>query len=138
MRIRPIRLLAIATALSLPFVLGCGGAKTYPVEGIVVYKDGTPVTGGIVTFELVGDGPAKECARGEIGPDGTFQLRTFARNDGALAGKHRVIVAPPPALGKSASPTESIHPRFANYDTSGLQFTVTSGKNHFRIEVERP
>ncbi len=73
--------------------VGCtgGSTSTYPTHGIVRFPDGKLLREGTVEFELV-DGGDSATATGEIGPDGSFVLGTFAADDGAIAGKHRAAV----------------------------------------------
>jgi hypothetical protein len=68
---------------------GCGrGPETVPVTGKVLYN-GQPLPFGSVTFQP----PSGQPARGEIRADGTFELSTFRRGDGAVVGKHKVKIA---------------------------------------------
>ena len=134
----------VAVAVSVA-VAGCdsGRPATYPVEGKVVFPDGTPLTGGMVEFEFVGGEGNPLNARGRIEEDGTFCLSTFEAGDGALAGEHRAIVRPPaPDYSPRKSgplPKRIIDPRFERYGTSDLRFTVKEGKNDFiTIQVARP
>jgi hypothetical protein len=116
---------------------GCGSGGTYPVQGKVVFQDGTPLKGGIVVFESVDH--AHIIARGDIAPDGTFELGTKKPGDGALAGKHRVLVAPLlPSNVKESKGPRPIHPRFENFETSKLVLTVEKRDNDFTIHVEKP
>jgi hypothetical protein len=132
--------------LVLAGVLGCGsGPKLYPVQGKVVYPDGSPMKGGAVIFEPV-DSSVKVSARGYIdNEDGSFTLTTVKEGDGAPAGAFRVMVrgktiphgrgADPEAI-KTWEP--QVHPRFQDIKTSGLEFTVEPKKNEFVITVEKP
>src|SRR5262245_7769362 len=128
------------TALVL-LAAGCGGHKVYPVQGKVVFKDGTPLTGGWVVFEPL-DPNVKVSAIGDIESDGTFRLGTDGKTDGAMAGRYRVIVSPP----RTSNPDEKapeppiIHPRYRSLHTSPLEVQVTSDKNanSFTLEIERP
>src|SRR5687767_10062189 len=72
---------------------GCGtkGLVTYPVEGRVVFADGTPLPGGTIEFESL-EGQPQVNARGSIESDGTFRLVTPPDREGAVAGAHRVLV----------------------------------------------
>src|SRR5215207_8354383 len=82
--------------LAVLLVAGCAsGKRLYPVEGTVVYEDGTPATdlaGGTVSLEADED---KSNAAGEIQKDGSFRIRTPLGKDGAPAGAYRVLVQPP-------------------------------------------
>ena len=125
---------------------GCnrGQEPTYPAGGKLVFPDGEPLTSGSVSFRSL-DGSKPYSARGMIQPDGTFKLTTFAPDDGAVEGRHEaVVVAPPPHIRPDVADTPRIprpvDPRFSNYDTSGLEFTVTrdARKNQFTIQVTIP
>ena len=97
---RPGRLLwALLAATVLAGLGGCRKGvdlpRTYPVKGKVVYKDGTPLAGGMVDFRPTGQ--AAGSVSGQIGSDGTFTLTT--RTDqgaapGAPEGQYRVTVMP--------------------------------------------
>jgi hypothetical protein len=125
--------------LLLPGVVGCG-VRLYPVRGQVTFPDGKPLTEGMVVFESTGQEKAST-ARGEIRPDGSYELGTHKPGDGALAGKYRVLVAPksdPNAVDKPSKPPP-IEPRYTQFATSGLEFEVTAaGPNEFPIRVTRP
>jgi hypothetical protein len=119
-------------------VLGCGGQRLYPVKGKVVFKDGAPLTGGMVVFEMA-DPEIKVSASGPIRADGTFELGTNRAGDGVLAGKYRVLVVPPlpPRLEERNPPPPPIHARFGKFDTSGLEFVVGPDQIDFTIIVEK-
>jgi len=83
-------------------------------------------------------------ARGAVGSDGTFVLSTFGDGDGAVVGKHRVLVRAQRQKFDDIEgnwdfiPEPVIHPRFESYENSGLEFTVAEGDNEFRVVVQRP
>src|SRR6476469_6411573 len=87
-------------AVAVLLAAGCSaGSGIYPVEGQVVYADGSPATelkGYMVEFQLIDgtlDGrPAS--ATGEIDGEGKFRLTTRTAFDGAVAGRHKVILTP--------------------------------------------
>jgi len=121
---------------------GCGSGDrvaTYPVTGEVVFPDGSPLRGGSILFNS--QQHAKLTARGQIQTDGTFELRTYAPGDGAVAGPHQVAILPPRQQSDSdevgfQSPIDT---DFANPRRSGIVCQVkTEGPNHFRIEVKPP
>ena len=137
------RALTVSTLLLLTFA-GCGEGlpPTYPVEGRVVLPDGKPLSGGLVEFQSIGGEGMSVNASGTIGADGSFRLTTYKEDDGAVAGRHRAIVRPPREdldiedAATAGRPEPIIDPRFENYDTSGLEFTVKEGANRFTIPVE--
>lgn len=130
---------------------GCGGAglKTYSVEGRVVYDDGSPVQGGIVSFETdqgnAADGePATINATGTVEPDGSFRLITNRQFEGAVVGVHRIAVSEAPSTGsdfdamqKSSRKQPVIPRKYASFDTSGLTATVEPKANSITITVKR-
>src|SRR5262245_45613884 len=114
---------------------GCGSQTLFPVSGKVTYKDGKPVTAGLVIFEPVVQKPS---ARGEIQADGSFQLGTHQDNEGAVEGEYKVLIAPPPLPEEGKRLRSPIHPKYQNLESTPLKFTVTRDrdKNTFHIEVE--
>ncbi len=126
--------------LFAPFLAGCGG-NIHPVEGEVVWKDGSPareLEGSHVVFDL----PEKQTsARGIIQADGTFRLTTTKPNDGALAGDHKVfIIETRKQLGgpdSTAIAPGVMDVRFFDPKTSGLEVSVKPGNNKFTLKVER-
>jgi hypothetical protein len=131
-----------AVGLALTGAAGCGGTHLYPVRGTVAFKDGAPITplvGGQVVFEPLEPG-AKESARGEIQPDGTFRLGTYQNGDGAPPGQYQVLVMPPapsPSDEKRPKP-QVMQRRYQRPNETPLKFTVTRGDNEYPITVERP
>ncbi len=148
--------IAARLAVVLPLlVTGCdNNPQTYPAGGTVKYRDGTPLAGGRLEFQLDGAALAPT-ARGMIGPEREFRLSTFGETDGALPGQHRVMIVPPAVpqaedweeeflKSGAGRPTPSsigpqLHPRYRSFESSGLSFIVTTSKkeNHFQIVVEK-
>jgi len=115
---------------------GCGSKlKTYPVRGKVHFSDGQPFPGGIVIFVSRDTGIQ---SRARIQQDGTYELGTLSKDDGSVAGLHRVAVQPL-VRGPGMGTDNPIARRFQSSSTSGLEFNVrTDGPNDFDIEVELP
>lgn len=138
---RPTRSL-LSIALLFVAMLGCsdGNPKTYDVHGVVRFPDGMPLTSGTIEFESLGNEKSFR-AISEISADGTFELGTFSMDDGAVEGRHRAIVLANHEIGTGEErpgklePTK-LHPRFADYSTSGLEFEVKPGENEFTVSVE--
>src|SRR5262245_63989625 len=97
----PWVLLSVA-GLILTMAAGCG-PSLYPVEGKVTLEDGNPMPSGIVSFEMQ-EGEKLVMARGTIAGDGSYRLGTYKAGDGALPGKYRVLVAPPPTSSGDPRP----------------------------------
>src|SRR5947209_3838508 len=85
MRTRGVPLFALLAVT----LAGCGKGVS-PVQGVVTLE-GTPVAGATVLFMPDGQDEGRP-ATGFTSPDGTFRLTTFRPDDGALAGKYRVLV----------------------------------------------
>jgi hypothetical protein len=131
-------LVALLTTLALTGAAGCG-AKKYPVEGKVVWTDGSPakeLAGGMVVFEST---EAPRSARGEVKEDGSFRLTTESPDDGLLPGHYRVLVSQhrPEPDGITRPPPPPMDPRFEDFKTSGLEFTIEPKKNDVVLKVDR-
>jgi hypothetical protein len=99
-------------------------ADLVPVRGRVYYR-GQPLAGGTIVFTPdPGRGGAGPLARAEIGPDGTYALRTGAR-PGAVAGWHTVTVAG--ARGKDKRPP-ALPRRYSDPELSGQSAEVKPGQ----------
>jgi hypothetical protein len=111
---------------------------TYPAGGTVVFQDGTPVTFGSVEFYHAGHDLT---SRGTIQPDGSFQLGTYAEDDGAPAGEHQVVVTqlivPAEAGITPRDHGRHVAQKYARYETSNLRLQVTpGGSSSLRIVVQ--
>jgi len=127
--------------LILALLAGCSGqSNTYLVHGMVVYPDGKPLTRGTVEFEATYEGK-QITASAEIAPDGTFQLGTYVPNDGAVAGLHRVAVIADFDIATGWErpgmiPPLTLHPRYRDFSTSGLEFDIKPQTNNILVEVD--
>lgn len=130
------RHLMLFAGLSLVAV-GCGPQK-YPVRGSVNLEDGKPLEKGLIVFERVEGGPPLT-ARGDIRPDGRFELSTEQPGDGVPTGKYRVSLNP---LDTSDVPDEKkvlpFDVKYLNQKTSELEFVVEAGPNEFPIKLSKP
>jgi hypothetical protein len=125
---------------------GLDRRPTVPVSG-VVRAGGRPAAGARVVFTPAGGASAERPgAWGEVGPDGTFRLTTYAAGDGAVAGEYVVTVVwpgaarPRPPAGEDGrvggeDGTDADAPagpdptagRYADPKTSPLRRTVSAG-----------
>lgn len=124
-------------------IAGCHrGPTLVPVRGKVVY-DGKALEFGSITFQPA-SGPQ---ARGEIQPDGSFQLSTLSLNDGVIPGAHKVKIAcydsQNPQVAKAAGERGLgkllIPQKYTTFNTSGLTADVSeSGNEPFVFELSGP
>ena len=120
---------------------GCGSRfkptppKVYPVKGKILLANGEPVAGGIIKFHPKTKLGAE--ASGEIGPDGSFELTTIVKNDGALPGSYTVSVDPYFKGGRpSKVPASRVPPKFLAPATSGVTAEVEAKDNDLKIELK--
>lgn len=132
------------TALGLAFLVtlaaGCGGegvAPTAEVTGTVTYK-GAPLENVNVVFTPANGRPAT----GTTDAEGKFTLSTFASDDGAVPGEHRVAITstaipPMPGTPEAAKPQKKLFPaRYSDPAKSGLTAAVKEGEaNEFKFEL---
>ncbi len=121
---------------------GCGSGRlpTAPVEGKVLYN-GEPLRFGSVMFQP-DSGPI---ARGAINSDGTFELSTYTRGDGAVIGKHRVRIAcfedqgpeadTPDLSGEPGIGKPLIPRKYTRSSTSGLSVEVKQSNEPLVFEL---
>jgi hypothetical protein len=84
------------------------------------------------------DGGAPVTARGEIQPDGRFELSTDKIGDGVPPGKYRVLINP---MDLSDIPDEKknlpFDIKYLKFATSGLEYEVKDGANDLAIKLDR-
>lgn len=128
---------AAVLVLFLALATGCGkGPKTAVVRGTVTYK-GKPVPNGTVNF-VPASGPS---ATGEIGSDGSFQLTTFRKGDGAVLGEHKVVIV---AMQKNDPNVEAFTPlpppivpiKYTSLATTDLKAEVKDQENTINFDLK--
>ncbi len=137
--IQPWMQIVLLSAAVSVVVGGCNrGPAMAPVSGKVTYK-GQPLKHGNVLFQPSVGPPAK----GEIGPDGSYTLSTYKKNDGAVLGKHRVQVICVDPRAKPANPDEEtpsakslIPEKYSNYVTSEITVEVVKGGGPYPIDLK--
>jgi hypothetical protein len=72
-------------------IAGCGGARTTPVEGVVLL-DGKPLAGASIQFVPQEKGRQ---ATAETDASGQFAMSTLQPRDGVLPGTYKVVISPP-------------------------------------------
>src|SRR5205085_8237455 len=129
-----------AAAFLLLVAPGCDKANStlYPVHGKVTLADGQPLAKGMVIFERR-DGGGVITARGDLKPDGTFQLGTNKPGDGAPTGKYRVLIKP---ADISDVPDEErtlpFDNKYLKFETSGLTFEVKAAPLDVAMKLDLP
>jgi hypothetical protein len=131
--------------------LGCSGGdewtrnrpKVFPTQGIVKL-DGKPLGNATVIFHSASHSLS---AQGTTGDDGRFVLTTFEQGDGAVEGKHKVVVTKrtyeevktrfhtPEEPSIALVPKELLPKRYADARTTTIEMDVTNKKNDLSIEV---
>ena len=142
----PHALMAVACLVG---TIGCGreATPTYDVVGKLTYVDSEQTVPG-AGVELRPLCPLEDGRRvsivGVVKEDGSFELSTFKMADGAIAGKHVVMLSePPPSAGYDwdleGQPRAYIPKKYKTFSTSGITFEVTPhGENRLQIEIEKP
>ena len=113
--------------------VGCSGNKR--LVGKVTFDDGEPAPNGMVIFRT-----DTFVSKGEIQPDGSYQLGSERENNGIPPGEYQVYVtsiSKPPPPGAMGMPTPLCDPKYENPDTSGLTCKIPAPGNRFDITVER-
>jgi hypothetical protein len=130
----PAARLAAGCVIGLAVLTGCsgGGAKTYRVQGKVELKDGDVelLRGSHIEFKHDSDELLRPS--GKIAAGGGFTVETLHQGkvlSGAPEGKYkaRIILGDQSDEGVPKRQGNPIHPRFLDFETSGLSVTVPSG-----------
>ena len=130
-----------STSAFIVLMIALAGCSNSGLESEVSGKvslDGQPGGPGAIVFAPI-DGQTNP-ADGAIQLDGSYYLKT-SREVGLKAGKYRVSVSvfdqPEVKLGeRSMVPAKLVTPqRYADTETSGLEYTVEPGKNNIDIEL---
>jgi hypothetical protein len=108
---------------------------THPVLGQAFFE-GVPIPGAEVKLQPVKGGKGA-MAYGQVGPDGSFTLSTYTRNDGAAAGEYTVTVVwqPKDAWGKAK--LNQLPARYATAATCGLKADIQAGRNELVLELTK-
>jgi hypothetical protein len=117
--------------LSVALLAGCGDGrpKRVPISGQVLI-DGKPLDFGFIQF-MPENARASDC---NLDSNGRFTLSCFGQNDGAVPGKHIVVVS----AGETLSPTKTrwhAPKKYADYRTSGLTQEITDANENLTINI---
>ena len=121
---------------------GCGGdrLKTAVVRGTVTYN-GRPVPHGTISF-IPASGPS---ATGELQPDGSYTLTTYRKGDGAVPGRHTVVIVAMQDMSdrlpeqRNPLPPPIVPVRYTSLATSDLRAEVKDEENmvNFSLRDEK-
>jgi hypothetical protein len=123
-------------AVIVVLVVGCSASmppppKTSPARGKIVGTAGEPLQYVVVNLEPLNQ-TAGGPAQGVVKENGTFVLRTFHPEDGALPGKYKVWLEPSPMAPKKASP---IPAKYQSPEESDVTVLITEGDNDLSIKL---
>jgi hypothetical protein len=104
---------------------GCSGRPWAPVAGKVTLN-GIPLSGGevLLASDPSNDPPIKAIPKGNIGPDGSYELFTAGRK-GAPVGLYRAVVMGGEAPSKKG-PSAGVPQVYIDPDKSPLKLTVVA------------
>jgi len=116
--------------LLLAFVCGCGGVQTEPVSGIVT-MDGKPLPRVKVIFA-----PAEGGRRNSVGKTdetGAYSLVYTVRDNGAIAGKYKVLISKKKTVKERD--VETLPAKYNRESILSADVTAT-GNNKFNFDLE--
>jgi hypothetical protein len=124
----------IIPTMALVMLAGCSASQepppaTYPVRGKVLLSNGQPAYPASITF-YAKDKPGND-AMALTGPDGSFALGTFSKDDGAIPG-HYAVTIEPLALGTGSAknlPRITIPKQYLSESNTPLNVEVKEGDN---------
>jgi hypothetical protein len=110
----------------------------YQVRGKVLLANGEPLRAGVVTFYPKENPRGGAEPSGELGKDGSFQLTTMVKNDGAVPGSYAVTVSPySMKSGRSTALQANLVPeKYLSPETSGLTAEVKPQDNEFKFQIK--
>lgn len=142
-RLQALNMVCLAITLLLSLA-GCNSDRlpTYPVEGTIRFEDGSfPKFGDIEFYSAT----HRINARGKINRDGSFTVGTYAPNDGAVEGKHEIIVIQISGTYLTAKYNDEIkhdhgalvNTSYFDYRTSDLECNIERKSNPVELIVRK-
>ncbi len=133
-------LLGLVLAVVAAVPSGCSDERqrTALVRGKITYKSNL-VTSGTITFVPETPGPS---ATAEIQKDGTYVLSTYGNGDGAVLGRHKVmIISLEDNTGRlpeerNPLPNMLLPAKYSDIQTSGLTAEVGEGTNEINFPLK--
>lgn len=144
--LRCVRNAAFLACLVTCLAAGCGGSgdqlETAPVSGTVSYN-GELLKIGSLLFVPEDGGPS---AQGKIEEDGSYTMGTYTATDGAILGKHKVMITAMTSEGGSGLPEDAVDgnagavsiipEHYGDLENSGLFVVVVAGDNERDFELK--
>ncbi len=137
-------LLICLAAMLMPSFAGCdsGQLPTYPVEGKIRFKDGSFPKFGDIEFY---NDTHQINARGKINRDGSFTVGTYDQDDGAVEGKHKIIVSQVSGTYLTAKYNDDIkhdhgalvNKSYFDYRTTDLEWEIQPKSNQIELVVRK-
>lgn len=127
------RLGAAIGVLTIVCLIGCGGddwqAVTYPARGTILINGQAPV-GAVVELRAAAESPDVRNSRpwAIVQADGSYELSTYERGDGAPAGDYKLTVRWPPDVNQP-SMADRLAGAYANAKKSPWTVTVRAADN---------
>ncbi|MEM8945679.1 MAG: hypothetical protein AAGD11_10890 [Planctomycetota bacterium] len=124
---------------------GCdSGPTVVPAAGKVFYND-EPLPFGSIMFQPVRGQPAT----GQIQPDGSFEMSSFRKGDGATVGPQKVCIncyssqspreQSKPVMGERSIGQLLIPRKYTSFDSSGFSVEVSAeGNEPFEFRMTGP
>ena len=137
----------VAALCFLLVACGCGGQKRpfglIPVSGRITCDDGKAIDAAVVKAVFVPQPASSDGGRharpaeATLAADGSFAgVSTVAKNDGAIAGRYRVILQPMNADGTPCP--KAVAAKYRDAEKTPLEVEVAAdGPNRFELTVER-
>jgi hypothetical protein len=105
--------------------------KVYPAKGTVKYK-GKPLGGAMITL-IPQDAAFPDSVRpsATTKDDGTFELGTYSRSDGAPAGAYKAVVLHFPVVGPKENPSpgpNDLPAKYARPESTDLTVQVSESE----------
>ena len=131
-------LLLVAAALLTATTWGCSSdeKQTYPVKGKLVWDDGgnaQQLAGGMVIFQCDAE---QISAKAPIDEAGGFLLGTYALDDGAVAGQHKVAIIQPASESGDYNPREIVDRSQERIETTDLVVTIEPKPNDLILKLK--
>ncbi len=105
---------------------------THPVRGKLLFE-GQPTPNAIVKFYAVDGDTGDRIPRGRCQKDGTFQISTYGKDDGAPEGRYKVTVTWNKA-GADGESTNDLPARYAKPETSNIpEIEIGPGNNELPV-----